>query len=74
MRLFRDHYDIPLVHADASATFLKALDGVSDPETKRKTIGALFIDVFEAEARKIGGAQFLAQGSASDWFPMIAQG
>ena len=43
--------------------FLKALDGVTDPETKRKTIGALFIDVFEAEAKKIGGAQFLAQGT-----------
>src|SRR6266404_586978 len=44
-------------------SFLKALDGVTDPETKRKTIGALFIDVFEAEARKIGGAAFLAQGT-----------
>src|SRR6186713_3095116 len=63
VRLFRDHYNIPLVHADASETFLKALDGVTDPETKRKTIGALFIDVFEAEAKKIGGAQFLAQGT-----------
>ena len=63
VRLFRDHYNIPLVHADASELFLKALDGVSDPETKRKTIGALFIDVFEAEAKKIGGAQFLAQGT-----------
>src|SRR4029450_12129892 len=61
--LFRDRYNIPLVHADASELFLKALDGVSDPETKRKTIGALFIDVFEAEAKKIGGAQFLAQGT-----------
>ena len=63
VRLFRDHYNIPLVHADASETFLKALDGVTDPETKRKTIGALFIDVFEAEAKKIGGAEFLAQGT-----------
>ncbi len=63
VRLFRDHYNIPLVHADASALFLKALDGVTDPEKKRKTIGALFIDVFEAEAKKIGGAQFLAQGT-----------
>src|SRR5215467_1095574 len=63
VRLFRDHYNIPLVHADASAQFLEALSGVTDPETKRKTIGALFIDVFEAEARKIGGAQFLAQGT-----------
>ena len=63
VRLFRDHYNIPLVHADASKEFLTALAGVTDPETKRKTIGALFIDVFEAEAKKIGGAQFLAQGT-----------
>ena len=63
VRLFRDHYNIPLIHADASEKFLKALDGVTDPETKRKTIGALFIDVFEAEAKKIGGAAFLAQGT-----------
>ena len=61
--LFRDHYNIPLVHMDASATFLRELAGVSDPEQKRKTIGRLFIDVFEAEAKKIGGAQFLAQGT-----------
>jgi GMP synthase (glutamine-hydrolysing) len=63
VRLFRDHYNIPLIHADASQQFLEALAGVTDPETKRKTIGALFIDVFEAEAKKIGGAQFLAQGT-----------
>jgi GMP synthase (glutamine-hydrolysing) len=63
VRLFRDHYNIPLIHADASETFLKALAGVTDPEKKRKTIGALFIDVFEAEAKKIGGANFLAQGT-----------
>jgi GMP synthase (glutamine-hydrolysing) len=63
VRLFRDHYNIPLVHADASEQFLKALAGVTDPETKRKTIGALFIDVFEREANKIGGAEFLAQGT-----------
>jgi GMP synthase (glutamine-hydrolysing) len=61
--LFRDHYNIPLIHTDASELFLKALEGVTDPEKKRKTIGALFIDVFEAEAKKIGGAQFLAQGT-----------
>src|SRR5215475_10065935 len=63
IKLFRDHYNIPLIHADASAEFLKALDGVTDPERKRKTIGALFIDVFEAEAEKVGGAEFLAQGT-----------
>ncbi|HEX5212882.1 MAG TPA: glutamine-hydrolyzing GMP synthase [Pseudolabrys sp.] len=61
--LFRDHYNIPLVHVDDSAVFLKELDGVTDPEEKRKTIGKLFIDVFEAEAKKIGGAEFLAQGT-----------
>ena len=61
--LFRDHYNIPLVHVDASKQFLGALAGVSDPETKRKIIGKHFIDVFEAEASKIGGAEFLAQGT-----------
>ena len=61
--LFRGHYNIPLVHVDASETFLKALDGVEDPEAKRKTIGRLFIDVFDAEAKKVGGADFLAQGT-----------
>ena len=61
--LFRDHYNIPLVHVDDSDVFLKALAGIDDPETKRKTIGKLFIDVFEAEAKKIGGAEFLAQGT-----------
>ncbi|MDQ0510021.1 GMP synthase (glutamine-hydrolyzing) [Angulomicrobium amanitiforme] len=61
--LFRDAYNIPLVHVDASEMFLGALEGVTDPEVKRKTIGKLFIDVFEEEARKIGGAQFLAQGT-----------
>ena len=63
VRLFRDSYNIPLIHSDASELFLKALAGVTDPETKRKTIGSLFIDVFEKEARTIGGAQFLAQGT-----------
>ena len=61
--LFRDSYNIPLVHRDASDMFLGQLDGVSDPETKRKTIGRLFIEVFEEEAKKIGGADFLAQGT-----------
>ena len=61
--LFREHYNIPLVHVDASDLFLGKLDGVSDPERKRKIIGGLFIDVFEAEAKKIGGADFLAQGT-----------
>jgi GMP synthase (glutamine-hydrolysing) len=61
--LFRGHYNIPLVHVDAADDFLEALAGIEDPEAKRKTIGKLFIDVFEAEAKKIGGAEFLAQGT-----------
>jgi GMP synthase (glutamine-hydrolysing) len=61
--LFRGSYNIPLVHVDASSRFLSALDGVADPEKKRKTIGALFIDVFDEEAGKLGGADFLAQGT-----------
>ncbi|MFP1631855.1 glutamine-hydrolyzing GMP synthase [Zhengella sp. ZM62] len=61
--MFREHYNIPLVHVDASDTFISALEGEADPEVKRKTIGRLFIDVFEAEAKKLGGADFLAQGT-----------
>ena len=61
--LFRDHYNIPLVHRDARDLFLGELKGVTDPEAKRKTIGRLFIDVFDEEAHKIGGAAFLAQGT-----------
>ena len=61
--LFREHYHINLVHRDASGLFLGALAGVSDPEVKRKTIGKLFIDVFEEEAAAVGGADFLAQGT-----------
>ena len=61
--LFRDHYNIPLIHVDAGEQFLGELSGVSDPETKRKTIGRLFIEVFDKEAAKIEGAAFLAQGT-----------
>jgi GMP synthase (glutamine-hydrolysing) len=61
--LFRDSYNIPLVHVNAEDLFLRALAGIDDPEGKRKIIGKLFIDVFEAEAKKIGGAEFLAQGT-----------
>jgi len=61
--MFRDHYNIPLVHADESDLFLGALDGVSDPEEKRKTIGRLFVEVFEKHAKSGGGAEFLAQGT-----------
>lgn len=61
--MFRDHYNIPLVHVQAQDLFIDALEGEVDPETKRKTIGRLFIETFEAEAAKIGGAEFLAQGT-----------
>ena len=61
--LFRQHYGINLVHVDASEKFLGGLAGVTDPERKRKFIGKAFIDLFEEEARKIGGAEFLAQGT-----------
>ena len=63
VRLFKDHFNIALVHVDASDAFLSAIAGETDPEKKRKTIGGLFIDVFDAEAKKIGGADFLAQGT-----------
>jgi len=62
-RLFREHYNIPLVHVDASDRFLAELAGVTDPEDKRKIIGRLFIDVFEREASKLGAVDFLAQGT-----------
>ena len=61
--LFRDHFNIKLVHKDASELFLGELDSVSDPEQKRKIIGSTFIDVFEEEANAVGGADFLAQGT-----------
>ena len=61
--LFRNSYNIPLVHVNAETLFLSGLAGVSDPEAKRKFIGKTFIDVFEEEAKKIGGADFLAQGT-----------
>jgi GMP synthase (glutamine-hydrolysing) len=61
--MFRDAYNIPLVHADESALFLTALRGVTDPEVKRKTIGRLFVEVFQRHATEAGGAGFLAQGT-----------
>jgi GMP synthase (glutamine-hydrolysing) len=61
--LFRGHFNIPLVNVDASDTFIGALEGVSEPEEKRKIIGRLFVETFEREAKKIGGADFLAQGT-----------
>jgi GMP synthase (glutamine-hydrolysing) len=61
--LFRDHYNIPLVHRGAAALFLAKLAAIEEPEQKRKIIGATFIDVFEEEAQRVGGAEFLAQGT-----------
>ena len=63
VRTWRDRFNIKLVHRDASDAFLRALDGVSDPETKRKAIGRVFVEVFEEEAARVGGADFLAQGT-----------
>ncbi len=61
--MFREHYNLPLILVDAADRFIGALEGEADPETKRKTIGRLFIEVFEEEAKKLGGAEFLAQGT-----------
>ena len=61
--LFKEHYDMNLIHVDAGDEFLTLLEGVSDPERKRKIIGGTFIDIFEREAKKAGGAKFLAQGT-----------
>ena len=61
--MFRDHYNMPLIHADEADLFLGELTGISDPEVKRKTIGRLFIDVFQKHATAVGGAKFLAQGT-----------
>ena len=61
--LFKEHYDMNLIHVDAGDEFLSLLEGVSDPERKRKIIGGTFIDIFEREAKKAGGAKFLAQGT-----------
>jgi GMP synthase (glutamine-hydrolysing) len=63
VRMVRDHLQLKLVHVDASQLFLDALKGVTDPETKRKTIGRLFIDVFDKEAQKLGKVDFLVQGT-----------
>ncbi len=63
VKMFREHYNLPLILVDASERFVSALEGESDPEKKRKTIGRLFIEVFEEEAKKLGGADFLAQGT-----------
>jgi GMP synthase (glutamine-hydrolysing) len=63
VRTFRDSFKMNLIHVDASKRFIDRLDGVIDPEVKRKTIGAEFIAVFEDEARKLGHIPWLAQGT-----------
>jgi GMP synthase (glutamine-hydrolysing) len=63
VNLFRYHFKIPLTYIDAKDSFLRILEGVSDPEEKRKRIGREFISVFEREARKIGKVEYLAQGT-----------
>ncbi|MGH1329538.1 MAG: glutamine-hydrolyzing GMP synthase [Paracoccaceae bacterium] len=63
VKMFRESYNLNLIHADESDLFLGKLEGVSDPETKRKIIGGLFIDVFQKYANDIEGAEFLAQGT-----------
>jgi GMP synthase (glutamine-hydrolysing) len=62
-KTFQEHFHIPFIHVDAGGRFLRRLNGVTDPEQKRKIIGNEFISVFEEEARKIKGAEFLAQGT-----------
>ncbi|MBX8825984.1 glutamine-hydrolyzing GMP synthase [Ochrobactrum sp. SFR4] len=61
--MFKEHYNMPLVLVNAQDRFISALEGETDPEVKRKTIGRLFIEMFEEEAAKLGGADFLAQGT-----------
>ncbi len=63
IQLFRDHHHLNLVHVDATADFLGRLNGITDPEEKRKRIGHEFISIFAAEAEKIGGVEYLAQGT-----------
>ncbi len=63
VRMFGEHYHLRLVHVKAEARFLDALAGVTDPEQKRKTIGRVFIEVFEEEAKKIEDCRFLVQGT-----------
>src|SRR5690606_7651176 len=63
VEMFREHYNLPLILVDASDRFISQLEGEVDPEKKRKTIGRLFIEVFEEEAKKLGGADFLVQGT-----------
>jgi GMP synthase (glutamine-hydrolysing) len=61
--MFGDHFGLNIVHVDAEDRFLNALEGQSDPEQKRKTIGHVFIDVFDEESKKLANARWLAQGT-----------
>ncbi|HHH27565.1 MAG TPA: glutamine-hydrolyzing GMP synthase, partial [Polyangiaceae bacterium] len=63
VRMFHDHFHLDVVAVDAVDEFLSALEGVTDPEQKRKIIGGTFIDVFEREAKKVGNAKWLVQGT-----------
>ena len=63
VRVFQDELSANLIYVDATDRFLGKLEGVADPEQKRKIIGAEFIRVFEEEARKLDGIEFLAQGT-----------
>ena len=63
MKTFAEHMHVKVVHVDASAQFLDALKGVSDPEEKRKIIGRLFVEVFQRESAKLKHAKWLAQGT-----------
>jgi GMP synthase (glutamine-hydrolysing) len=63
VRMFRDHFHLKLVHVDAGPQFLKALEGVSDPEQKRKIIGRVFVEVFDREAERVGKVGHLVQGT-----------
>ena len=63
VRVFKDELSANLIYVDATERFLSKLEGVADPEQKRKIIGAEFIRVFEEEARKLDGIEFLAQGT-----------
>ena len=63
VRMFKDNYNIPLIYSQEKELFLKALEGLSDPEKKRKVIGGLFIDIFQRVAEELDGVNFLAQGT-----------
>ncbi len=63
LHLFREHHHLNLVHVDATDEFLRLLEGVTDPEVKRKRIGHEFIRIFAEAAQKLGGVRYLAQGT-----------